>query len=104
MVSHGDHVDFLVGPHLHHFHRGPDGVEHCDLHGDLLDVDSDMLSLLDSDSGSLGFCTGEHEHEVGDDTPKAAAAAVAGGGAAMAAAGGGAAIAAAGAAVVAAKA
>ena len=43
-----------------------------------------MLSLLDSDSGSLGFCTGEHEHEVGDDTPRAAAA---GGGAALAAAG-----------------
>jgi hypothetical protein len=82
MVSHGDHVDFLVGTHLHHYHRGPDGVEHCDLHGDLLDVDSDMLSLLDSDSGSLGFCTGEHEH---DNSPKAAAAA--GGGAAPAAAG-----------------
>jgi hypothetical protein len=27
-VPHGDHVDYLVGGHLHHSHGG-----HCDNHG-----------------------------------------------------------------------
>jgi hypothetical protein len=27
-VPHGDHVDYLVGGHLHHAHNG-----HCDHHG-----------------------------------------------------------------------
>jgi hypothetical protein len=30
-VPHGDHVDYLVGDHLHHPHEG-----HCDDHGPLL--------------------------------------------------------------------
>jgi hypothetical protein len=29
-VPHGDHLDFLVGGHLHHWHNG-----HCDNHGDV---------------------------------------------------------------------
>jgi hypothetical protein len=29
-VPHGDHVDYLVGGHLHHSHEG-----HCDNHGSL---------------------------------------------------------------------
>lgn len=27
-IPHGDHIDYLVGNHLHHYHAG-----HCDFHG-----------------------------------------------------------------------
>ncbi|HEY7202034.1 MAG TPA: hypothetical protein VIC57_17565 [Candidatus Dormibacteraeota bacterium] len=30
MVTHGDHVDYVVGGHLHHPHDG-----HCDHHGEV---------------------------------------------------------------------
>jgi len=41
-VQHGDHIDFLVGNHLHHIHG-----EHCDEHGYLYSAnpESDVLSL-----------------------------------------------------------
>jgi hypothetical protein len=29
-VKHGDHVDYVVGGHLHHPHQG-----HCDTHGEI---------------------------------------------------------------------
>ena len=34
-IEHGDHVDYLVGDHLHHAHG-----EHCDDHGPLAVVGS----------------------------------------------------------------